>query len=427
MQVFIRSFGCSTNTSDSEVLAGCLEAAGYTIVNEESDAKVVIYNSCAVKGPTENRIIDALKKVPKDKKIIVTGCLPLISFERLSREVRFDAVAGPALGKDIVELVKQVSQGKKIVRLNSPFSKPQLDLPRLKKNPFISIIPVNYGCLGSCSYCCVVHARGNLRSYSIEEIVERIRMDFSKGTREFWITSQDTSCYGRDIGKNIVDLLREVISIKGKFLIRLGMMTPNGIEPILEELIKIYKSKKIFKFIHLPIQSGDDEVLRKMRRFYTVQDFKETIATFRTSIPRLTLSTDIICGFPGETTNAFKHSLKLIREVKPDIVNVSKFFARPKTEAWNMRNEAIEKSEIKRRSSQMAMIAKEIALKRNKLWIGWRGKITIDEKGKVQDSWIGRNTSYKPVTVKSTDELLGKTLNVKISKAFSTYLFGIIQ
>ena len=189
MRVFVRSFGCSANTADSEVLSGCLTEAGYTIAGNETDADVVVYNSCAVKGPTENRIISALKQVPKGKKVIMAGCLPLISFERLQREVHFDAAVGPAAGKDIVDVVKRVLNGETVIALDAAlFSNPALDLPRVQTNPVVSVVPVNYGCLGSCAFCCVVHARGHLRSHSITEIVKRVERDVALGVKEFWIT-----------------------------------------------------------------------------------------------------------------------------------------------------------------------------------------------------------------------------------------------
>ncbi len=428
MQVFVRSFGCSANTADSEVLSGCLTASGFTLANSEASADIIIYNSCAVKGPTENRIINALKQLPKNKKIIIAGCLPLISLERLEHEVRFDAAVGPALGKDIVNVVNRVLNGETVIELqNALTAKPKLDLPRIQTNPVISVVPVNYGCLGNCAYCCVVHARGHLRSYSINEVVERVKRDVAAGAREFWVTSQDTACYGRDIGTNLATLLKAVVAIEGDFRVRVGMMTPNLVIPFLDELVEVFGSKKVFQFIHLPVQSGDDEVLRRMRRLYSAEKFRETVATFRKMLPDVTLSTDVICGFPRESSLAFENTLKLIKEVKPDIVNVSKFFARPKTAAWEMRSEAIDKAEIKRRSTEAAKLARQVALERNLRWIGWTGEILVDEKGKVPSTWIGRNFAYKPVTVQSGKTLLGKTLQVKVGNAFPTHLAATIE
>jgi len=427
MPFFIKSFGCSANLADGEALAGCLAEAGYKLLEDVENANIVIYNTCAVKGPTENRMMEVLKRVPSDKKLIVAGCLPLINFERLCKEVRFDGVVGPAAGEKIVDVVMRVLNDERVIALQDAVNaKPSLNLPRLRLNPVIGIVPINYGCLGSCAYCCVVFARGRLRSYDIPEIVERVKRDMAMGIREFWITSQDTACYGRDNSTNLAELLKALCAIEEDFRVRIGMMTPNLAQSILEDLIQAFRSEKIFKFIHLPVQSGDNQVLKRMRRFYSVDDFKDIVNAFRVSFPKVTVATDVICGFPGETKEAFERTLCLIEDVKPDIVNVSKFFARPRTVAAEMREDFVPFPEIKRRSGLAAELARRVAFERNRHWIGWTGKIFVDEVGKVPGSWIGRNFAYKSVVLKNAilGNILGKTLRVRIVKAFATYLEG---
>ena len=180
-KVHIKNYGCSSNTADGETLAGCLKQAGYTLTATESEADLIIFNSCAVKGPTENRIIDDIKHAPKNKKIVVAGCLPKISYERLQREVHFDAAVGPAVGKEIVDVVNRVLAGERIIELATLKEKPSLTLPKMRTNPVVSVVPINFGCLGSCTYCCVVHARGHLRSYGLPEITQRIQTDYECG------------------------------------------------------------------------------------------------------------------------------------------------------------------------------------------------------------------------------------------------------
>lgn len=419
-KVFVESFGCSTNMADGEFIMGCLLKAGYRIVNEIEDAEILVYNTCAVKTPTENRMIDLLKKTPKTKRVIVTGCLPLINFDRVKKEVRFDGVLGPSPGSKIVEAIQRIARNERVLLLDENV-KPCLDLSRCARNPIVSIVPVGYGCLGSCSYCCVVYARGRLRSHSMKEIVDRVRKDVAYGAKEVWLTSQDMACYGRDIGVTLTDLLEKVCHVEGTFLVRIGMMTPNYTLDILDRLVKAYKHGKVFKFLHLPVQSGDNKVLKRMQRFYTVEEFKQIVARFREAIPNITIATDVICGFPGETKEAFKRTMQLVEEVKPDIVNVSKFFPRPNTPAEKMEPK-IPPSEIKKRSRKMAELVRRVAFEKNKAWIKWRGPILIDERGKKLDSWIGRNFAYKPIVVKSKETLLGKNVNVQVTKAFQTYL-----
>ncbi|MEM4700734.1 MAG: tRNA (N(6)-L-threonylcarbamoyladenosine(37)-C(2))-methylthiotransferase [Candidatus Bathyarchaeia archaeon] len=425
-RVFLKSFGCSTNLADGEVMAGCLAEAGYILVDSLADADVIVYNTCAVKGPTENRMIELLKRVPKSKKLVVVGCLPLINFERLQRETAFNGVAGPALGEKIVDIVRTVLMGEKVLALeDAERAKPSLKLPRVRINPVVGIIPISYGCLGSCAYCCVLFARGRLRSYTVDEITERVKLDLAGGVREFWLTSQDTACYGLDIGTSLPELLRAVCGVDGDFKVRVGMMTPNMALRILDKLIEAYRDEKIFKFLHIPVQSGDNEVLMRMRRFYTVEDFKQIVNAFREAFPEVTIATDVICGFPGETHDAFEKTLRLLEEVKPDIVNVSKFFARPRTLAAKM-DGTVPFSEIKERSSMLSGLALKIALEKNMRWIGWDGEVLIDERGTVPNSWVGRNFAYKPVVVKNAANLLGTVVRVKVSKAFPTHLEGEI-
>jgi len=428
MHVFVKSFGCSTNLADGEVLAGCLLKAGHKLVDSALEADVLIYNMCAVKGPTENRAIATLKCAPKGKKVIVAGCLPLINFERLNREVHLDAAIRPAAGDTIADVVNRVFAGEKVVDLEGALKgKPGLSLPQLRTNPVLSIIPVCYGCLGSCAYCCVVFARGRLRSYPVNEVIKRVRNDLAAGAQEFWITSQDMACYGRDIGTNLAELLVAINAVQGDFRVRVGMMTPNFVSDILNDLIEAFRNEKVFKFVHLPVQSGDDEILRSMKRFYSVQDFREVINEFRAVFPNVTVATDIILGFPDETRAAFNKTMNLIEQVKPDVVNVSKFFGRPGTAAAEMHEAFLEPAVIKRRSVKASKIVKQISLERNQRWVGWTGEALVDEKGKVPKSWIGRNFAYKPIALKSSTELLGKKLQVKIEKVFSTYLVGTAE
>jgi threonylcarbamoyladenosine tRNA methylthiotransferase CDKAL1 len=425
MQVFVKSFGCSTNHADGAVLAGCLCHAAYTIVDSISNADVVIYNTCAVKGPTEDRVVAVLKSVPSNKKLVVVGCLPLINRRRIEEGVRFDGLAGPAVGEGIVNIVDQVVKGERVVAVEEHFrNKPELNLPRMDLNPTVSVIPICYGCLGSCAYCCVVFARGYLRSCRVEEIVQRVEDDLGKGFREFWLTAQDVGCYGKDIGVNLAQLLESICTVEGDFKVRVGMMTPGSAVDELEELAMAFEDEKIFKFLHLPVQSGDDEVLDRMRRPYSVRDFKKVVGRFSASYPRMTLATDVICGFPGESSEAFKGTLSLIEQVRPDVVNVSKFYVRPGTPATKMQGSFVSSYEIKWRSKQAGLLAKKIVSEKNKQWVGWKGSVLVDEVGKVGGSWVGRNFAYRPIVVKSAEPLLGKTVIVEVVRSFHTFLEG---
>ena len=262
-------------------------------------------------------------------------------------------------------------------------------------------------------------ARGKLRSNSLEKIVYRVKQDLNSGAKEFWLTSQDTACYGKDKNTNLATLLKKVAEVEGNFFVRVGMMNPNHVLSILDELVDVYNSDKIFKFLHLPVQSGDNKVLGLMNRKYSVEEFQTVVEAFREKFPQLTLATDVICGFPGETKQAFENTKQLISKIRPDVVNVSKFFARPNTPAEKLA--PIAAKELNRRSKEMSLLARQVSFDRNKKWVGWMGRVLVDEKGK-KGSWMGRNFGYKTVVIKTDENLLGQFIQVKVVKAFSTYI-----
>jgi len=424
-RIFLKSFGCSSNVADGEFMAGCLAEAGFELVGSPKEADVLIYNTCAVKTPTENRAIEILKRAGRmrDKRLLITGCLPLIDFGRLKDEVRFDAALGPSCGSEIVETVQKAVKNETRVLLKPDRNvKPNLLLPRRAVNPVVSIIPVAQGCLGSCNYCCVVFARGRLRSHSVHDIAKRVQADLDSGAREIWLTGQDMASYGRDVGVKLTALLQEVCSLEGDYVVRVGMMTPNLALDMLPDLVKAFQDEHVFKFLHLPVQSGDNEVLKSMNRLYTVENFELIVRAFRNAMPSLTLATDVICGFPGENEEAFEQTLHLIEEIKPDIVNISKFFSRPRTAAEKMKLK-IPPKEVTARSKRVANLVQRISSEKNRAWMNWQGRILIDERGKKLGTLIGRNFAYKPIVIKSLDtSLLGNLINVRVAKTFQTYL-----
>ncbi|UCC33781.1 MAG: tRNA (N(6)-L-threonylcarbamoyladenosine(37)-C(2))-methylthiotransferase [Candidatus Bathyarchaeota archaeon] len=422
-RVYVKSFGCPSSRADGEVMVGCLSEARYEVVDEVEDAQVLIYNTCGVKSPTENRMMSLLKRAPKDKKLVVAGCLPLINTERLRTQLNYDGLVGPGLGCGIVDVVRAVCRGERVVLLKRDCM-PSLDLPRVAVNEVVGVVPISQGCLGSCAYCCVRFARGQLRSHGVAAVVERVKRDLDSGAREIWLTSQDTACYGSDIGTGLAELLRAVCKIDSDFFIRIGMMNPDFALEMLDDLVESYKDAKVFKFLHLPVQSGDDEVLGRMNRFYTAEDFRRIIERFRSEFPRITIATDVICGFPGESEKAFERSMELVEDIQPDIVNVSRFFPRPSTAAKGMVQ--LPASVVKGRSGRMSRLAGWSSCAKNESWLGWEGRVIVDEIGNRSGSWVGRNFAYKPVVLRDEGVLLGKFVDVRIVGASATYLNGEI-
>jgi MiaB-like tRNA modifying enzyme len=329
----------------------------------------------------------------------------------------FSALLDPQSVDKVVLAVKSAEEGGKNRIFFSKRNVVKLELPKIRLNRTVEIVLISEGCMGACAFCCVRFARGALFSYPKGVIVRRVSQAVSEGVKEVWITSQDNGAYGLDIGTSLAELLRECCTVKGKFLIRVGMMNPDHVLRMLPELIDVYKDEKIFKFLHLPVQSGDNEILRKMNRRYTAEEFMAIVNSFREEIPEITLATDIICGFPGESHEAFEGTLRLVRDAQPDIVNISKFFPRPNTPAKGMKQ--LNVKEVKNRSRRLTKLVKEISFKRNERWLGWEGEVLIDEKGK-NSSWIGRNFAYKPIVIKSGENMLGKFIRVRVTKTYST-------
>lgn len=420
MKVYMESYGCSANQADGEMMLGLLKKDGFNIVDSPNESDINIINTCIVKSPTENKMRYRIKQLSIPKKhLIVAGCMPKTEryiIEKISPNV---SLIGPDSIGMISDVVKKTLSGKKVIHTRD-LKKPKICLPRVRKNPIIDICEISTGCLSACSFCEVKFAKGKLFSYPIDLIINEIKTGLNEGCKEIWITSQDCGCWGRDQNLTLPKLIHKISGIEGKFFIRIGMMNPTHVKNIVDDLIDSYKSPKIFKFLHLPVQSGSDRVLKRMSRDYRVNNFRKIVKKFRKEFPFLTLSTDIIVGFPGETEKDFQDTVDLIKDVKPDIVNISKFGARPGTKAKKM--EQLSVKIINNRSKKLSKIVKRIQLKKNENWIGWEGNVLIDETR--YKNVIGRNFAYKPVILKNAKP--GEFKRVKIKSVSSTSLFAEI-
>jgi threonylcarbamoyladenosine tRNA methylthiotransferase CDKAL1 len=303
--VYIETYGCRYNFGDTAKLIEILKHKGSTFVDSAEAADAVIINTCTVVGPTERRMLRRLSRF-RDYDLYVTGCMP-----EVQRDAIF-AVCTPTI-------------------LPSETIHKEYQSIRTVGGGGVSIVQVAQGCLGRCTYCLTRIARGSLKSFPEEEIQAEILKHANTGTPEIQITAQDVSCWGRDIGKSLPDLLNGIGDLPGRFMVRVGMMNPATVKGILDDLVDAYASDRIFKFVHLPVQSGSDAILDQMGRGYTVADFEEIVAAFKNRFPKITLATDMIVGFPGETPDDFSESLELIERVRPNKVNITRYSQRPFT------------------------------------------------------------------------------------------------
>ncbi len=407
-KVFIKTYGCSFNQADSENMAGLLQKSkNFDIVDSEEKADLVIINSCTVKNNAETKFWRDVKNIKKPK--ILAGCVPQAERDK-SKFLGF-SVIGTNQITNVVEVAEETLKGN-TVQLLKKEKNPRLNIPKVRKNSIIEILPINEGCLGSCNFCATKFARGHLLSYDPDEIAKQAREALNEGVKELWLTSQDTACYGYDIKTNIVSLLRKLLEMKRDFKIRLGMGNPDFLPDYLDELIEVFKDERMFKFIHIPLQAGSDNVLKLMKREYEVKTFIEIIEKFRKVHPDITIATDIIVGYPGETEKDFQKTVDILKLTKPDVINVSRFWARPGTLA--AKKKQLDSNIIKERGIRLTEVFHKISEENNKKWQNWKGNIMISEYGKNNTS-IGRNYSYKPVIVKGKYDF-GTELNVKINK-----------
>lgn len=424
-KVYFETYGCSNSRAEAEIMAGLLYEKDYSITDKVEDTDVIIINTCVVKNPTQQKIeyrIQEFQKMYPAKKLIVTGCMPEVYKDKIEELAPNASILGTHSIDKIVPVVEKIIQGKRVV-ITGENEVIKICRPKVRINPVVNIVPISSGCNGSCTYCATRFAKGLLYSYPKNKILEEISSGVRDGCKEVWLTSQDTGAYGLDKFKSsqLPDLLNSISKLEGDFSVRVGMTNPNNIKPILTELVEAYNSKKIYKFLHLPIQSGDDDILRSMNRFYTVSDFENIIQGFREAY-KMNIWTDIIVGYPGETEAQFKNTLKFIKKIKPDFTNVSKFGAREGTAAAEL--DLLPTDIMKKRSSFASDIIRDISLEKNKEWIEWKGDILITERGTKPGQWLGRNFAYKEVLINKTGDLLGKTIRVKILDAKPSSLIG---
>ncbi|MEM4703252.1 MAG: tRNA (N(6)-L-threonylcarbamoyladenosine(37)-C(2))-methylthiotransferase [Candidatus Pacearchaeota archaeon] len=431
MNIYLETYGCSANQNNTEIMAGLLEQAGLITTNNPEIAEIALLNTCIVKGPTEQRMCSRIKELCKTfYRLIVAGCMVDVEKEKIKEIVKTNnkncklALISVHNITRILDAIKSLAKGKEteLIQTNKEI---KLCMPKKRKNKIIGITQIASGCLGSCSYCYVKFAKGNLVSSPPELIIKNIEQDLKTNCKEIWITSQDNACFGLDQGKQeLPELVKKILSLKGKFFLRLGMMNPNHVLPILDELMECYKNKKMFKFLHLPLQSGSDKILKLMNRNYKVSDFLKIIEKFRKEIPEITISTDVIAGFPGENEKDWKKTLAVVSKIQPDILNISKFWSMPMTKAKKMKQLASEI--IKKRAKELSSLHKKIALEKNKKLIDKNFKALVDEKG-FNSTWIARNINYKPIVFVSKKNFLGKVIELKTINATSGYLIGKIH
>ncbi|MBI2184411.1 MAG: tRNA (N(6)-L-threonylcarbamoyladenosine(37)-C(2))-methylthiotransferase [Thaumarchaeota archaeon] len=422
-KVYVEAYGCSASFADSEMIMGLLSKEGYQIVEDQNIADLNIIVTCTVKTPTFHKMTHRIKQLHSEgKPLIVAGCMPKTEKQTLEKIAPNASLLGPANLDKTLEAVSSTLEARRVA-FTSNSRQEKVSLPRLRRNPVVEIVEIGSGCVSACTFCQVKLAKGGLVSYRPGAIVKEVEEAVEQGCKEIWLTSTDNGCYGKDIHTDLAELIDLVCGVDGDFRVRVGMMNPMHLLPFLPKLIEAYRHEKVFKFLHVPIQSGSNRVLEDMARGHTVEDFKEIVGAFRRAIPETTLSTDIIVGFPTEDEEDFQATIDLLNEVRADVVNLSKYGARTGTKAAAMPQ--LGGGLVKDRSTVIHNLVRRICLESNKQWIGWRGETLVDEHGE-EGSVIGRNFAYKPVALHENVPL-GSNVDVEAYGASSACILGRIR
>ncbi len=408
----IETYGCTSNRGESRAIERRLRDAGHHPVDGPAAADVAILNTCTVVETTErNMLARAAELDDATADLIVTGCMALAQGGAFA-----DAgVEAQVLHWDDVPAA--VTNGE--CPTTTPDAEPVLDGQ-------VGILPIARGCTSDCSYCITKRATGRIDSPPVAENVEHARALVHAGASEIRVTGQDTGVYGRDDGeRRLPELLERVCAIDGEFRVRVGMANPKGVHGIREELAATFADNEaLYDFLHVPVQSGSDDVLGDMRRQHQVREFVEVVETFDEYLDEWTLATDFIVGFPTETDHDHAQSMALLREVRPERINITRFSKRPGTDAADM--DGLNGTVKKERSSAMTDLKMEVVGAAYEAMVGERRRVLAVQPG-TGDSVKCRDDAYRQIIVQDAGERgvePGDVLEVEVTAAETVYCFG---
>jgi len=423
---FIWTIGCQMNKAESQQIAGYLDSVGHQAAASFSHADLVILNTCVVRQSAENKVLGTLgllkglKNKYPNLQILVTGCLVNSDTQELKR--RFPHVDLLFKPGDYPELIAW-SQ-----RRGIPVEQRLLRYPRndAGMTPLpCAFIPIIQGCDNFCSYCIVPYRRGREVSRPLGEIVCEAEELVRRGIKEVTLLGQNVDSYGHDLPghPDLADLLNEVSSIDD--LVRIRFLTNHPKDISLKLIDTVASLNKVCEHLELPVQSGDDDILRAMRRGYTVERYRELVHTIRRKIPQISLSTDIIVGFPGETEEQFEHSLSLLKEMRFDVVHVAAYSPRPGTIAWREYQDNIPSEVKKERLNKIEELQTAIASEINSQLQGRQVEVLVE--GRKKGKWFGRTRSNKLVFFEDAGDWVAQLARIQIEKTSPWSLRGEVK
>ncbi len=423
---FIWTIGCQMNKAESQQIAGYLDSAGYQAATSFPHADLVVLNTCVVRQSAENKVLGTLsllkglKNENPNLQILVTGCLVNSDSQELKR--RFPHVDLLFKPGDYPELI---AWGQ---RQGIPVEQGLLRYPcndaGIAPSPCV-LIPIIQGCDNFCSYCIVPYRRGREVSRPPGEIVCEVKELVRRGIKEVTLVGQNVDSYGHDLPghPDLADLLGELSSIDD--LARIRFLTNHPKDINLKLIETMASLNKVCEHLELPVQSGDNDILRAMRRGYTVERYRELVHTIRRKIPQISLSTDVIVGFPGEIEEQFEHSLSLVKEMRFDVVHVAAYSPRPGTIAWREYRDDIPAEVKKERLNKIEELQTAIASEINSQLLGREVEVLVE--GMKGGKWFGRTQSNKLVFFEDAGDWMGQLARVQIKKTSPWSLGGEVK
>ena len=435
-KVYIETLGCQMNKSDAERMYGMLEHLGYTQTENPKEADMLIINTCSIRQLSEDKAYSAIgvwgkwKKNKPDLKIVFAGCVAQQTGEKLFRRAPYvDLVIGTQRLYELPELVKRIEAGERVVSTEEkPYEENDIQINRVKS--VNAWVPIMEGCNNFCTYCIVPYTRGRERSRKPELILNEVKKALAEGFKEITLLGQNVDSYGKDLEpyQNLSWLLRQVNALEGKFRIRFVTSYPTDIT---EELIDtVIELDKVCEYFHIPMQSGDDYVLKKMNRRYDYATYKKICKNIRSRIPDVTITSDFIAGFPGETEEQFQNTLKAMSELELDYSNTAAYSPREKTVAAKWVDLYIPEDVKTDRLARLNEHNRECCLKSNQKYIEREMEVLIEKFERVNGEdgstniISGRTRNNKIVHIPYDKDLTGEFINVRITSARTWYLRG---
>jgi len=404
--IWFEGYGCTANQGETLEMREHANQLGHELATDSTTAETVVLGTCTVIESTQNRMEKRISELmDQGKNVIVSGCMATADTKILISKFPNAPLVSPG---DIDGLGDLIGRGG--------------CKPETLATPFSAILPISSGCLGRCTYCATLKARGRVKSRSVNDIFFKAQYAIDSGSKELLLTSQDNGAFGADTESSLENLLNELSHLDGEFRLRVGMLNPMLVSGRSKEMAEAWGDSRTYKFMHLPIQSGSQKILNSMTRDHTLGEFWEVVEVFRDYYPEMMIITDIITGFPGETDKDHQETVKLLNQLSPDLVNVTRFSPRKGTPA--SRYKRIDGRIVKKRSRELTNLRKELGAKSFKRFVGRQTSILTVENQR-SGSTLCRDDNYRPIILK--EELpLGEFHDVKIIDSAYGFMTAVL-